>query len=307
MCNKSIHNIITEDGPACGFNIRSIAELSRLTGIDKRILYKRMERLGKDKNIKVDRYLSPPKSMKKYKPRKRHLTIEQQCRQAGVKRGTYQSRRKKGASHNQALGFDFMRDRRYKLKYITNTLRPNLHCQKRAIFCYGTQFDSLEEIAYVFDVNKNRVERLFKRGLSIEEALEHRDSKNRGLVTFPRLERSEKLRNLPAKLYFAIVYWHGRKLIKVGYTTKNIDERLKQISKKYKVLFHASDILYEIFKAEQFICEAVIYRGYDSCEIDVDGRSEIFEYSGRLENVIWDCLELTFGREAVDNYIDFIH
>ena len=306
MCTKKIHKIITEDGPICNFDIGSIAEMSRITGINRKILNKRMERLENHEEISVDKYLSPPKSIKIFKPRKRPLTIAQQCRQAGVKQGTYWRRIKKGASHKQALNIDFMLDRRYKLRYLPINTKPNLYCEKKKFFCYGHKFEGFEEIAYVFDVNQKRIERLSKMGLSIEDAIAHRDSKNTGLITFGRLEKSEKLRKLPATLYFAIIYMQGKKLLKIGYTTKNVDDRLKLISKSYKVIFYASDILYEVFKSEQFIIEKVLDRGYSSCELDVDGRSEIFEYSGYLENVVWDALDFIFGRKIVNNHFDSI-
>ena len=305
MCDKKIHQLITEDGPVCHFGIKSVAELSRISQIDQRVLYKRLERLGKGRKVSIDLFLRPPKSMKYFRPPTRVLTIAKQCRQAGVKQVTYWRRRRQGASHKQALGIDFMLDRRYKLKYLPPEMKPKIYYEKPDLFCFGIKFDSFEEIAYLFNVNKTRIERLFKRGLSIEEAIAHRDAKNTGIINFSRLEQSEHLRNQSAKLYLAILYIDGRKLLKVGYTTRSIAGRLNLISRNYKILFEASDTLYEIFKAEQFILESVMDRGYNSCELDVDGRSEIYEYSGHLENLIWGYLDLIFEREKVDQYIDF--
>jgi len=306
MCTKKIHKIITEDGRVCNFNIRSIPELSRISGVNERVLRKRLERLGKNEEILIDDFLKPLTYMKKFKPRKRCLTIAQQCRQENVKRGTYQRRKENGASHNQALNIDFLLDKRYKLRYLPDKIDFDLCIRKTKLFCYGIKFESFEEIACTFDVNQKRLEGLVRRGLSIEEAIVHRDSKNKGLISFARLERSEKLRNLPAQLYLAIIYIGNKKFIKIGFTTKDINYRLKQISRNYKVIFQAHDILHEVFKSEQFIIEKVLGRGYNSCDLNVDGRSEIFEYSGYLENIIWDTLDLIFGQKIVNNHFDSI-
>ena len=182
------------------------------------------------------------------------------ARAYGLRPDTYQARRSKGWTVNQALGIDF---------------KPTA----KTVYYKGLPYKGITDLAEQVGISTGALSSRVRSGMSIDEAIIAGDRiVSAGGANLTTLERNEERASIPSITYFIRINIDNRKLFKIGITTRTVNDRIKEMKCDYKEIKSVNGTLINCFLLEQSILSMFSRkRAFKNGDRKVDGYTEIFD------------------------------
>ena len=247
-----------QDIIAFGKTYKSYSSLAKEYGLNTHVVYNRI------KNLKYspEEAVSKPSTQKVVVNNKEFNSKAEAARYYGKVPENVQSLVRKGATLEQALGLEPIKEYKYEWN--------------------KKQFTSKRELADYVSKNTGISSKLIKsrlnKGMSIDEVISLGNKKitNPGRYNLTILERDIEESNKNAFIYFVEINFDSQKFYKVGITTQDVEKRL--VNYDHNIISTREGKLIDMYKLEQLILHQYENKKiYDKFDKYTDGITEFLD------------------------------
>lgn len=167
---------------------------------------------------------------------------------------------------------------------------------------HGKKYDNLLSLANSEKIPFHLLEGRLIRGMSIDDAIKAGPNKitNDGRINQTTLDRNPTLAAGPGTVYFFSFKKEGKKLHKIGITSRSTHERIRnERLDDVVILYELSGTLRCAYNTEKFLHKIFNrYRSGIDLRADLNGHTEVFEFDDQMAFEIPPIMKIIFENKA---------